>query len=93
MVKMFQTVEGNTEAEKIKKIKETTNDLETYKADYEKWEKLIKFSDKQKAELAAIKTGLGESPDSTDNIQTYREKLKNFDPELETKFTEDLMTK
>jgi len=92
-VKLFPNLDEDTNADKCKKIKESTNDLKNYKDDYEKWDKLIKFSDKQKQELKDIKIALGESEDPMDTLKTYTDKLKIIDASLETAFTEDLKTK
>jgi hypothetical protein len=84
----FITVEGSTNADKCKKIKETSNDLQTYHDDYEKWEKLIKFTDSQKQELKDIKVALGKNEDPTESLTDYQAKLKALDPIL----TETIIT-
>ncbi|KLL04269.1 MAG: hypothetical protein MRERV_25c020 [Mycoplasmataceae bacterium RV_VA103A] len=88
----FITVEGTTNADKCKKIKETTNDLQAYHDDYEKWEKLIKFTETEKQALGAIKIALGQKEDPTDTLTTYQSKLKTLDPLLdETVITQSLI--
>ena len=92
LVISFNLVEGDTNADKCKKIKETTQDLQVYHDDYEKWEKKIKFSELQKKQLADIKVALGKEEDSTETIKAYQDKLKALDPILtETVITQAIV--
>ncbi|CAG8507548.1 8231_t:CDS:2 [Cetraspora pellucida] len=87
----FIIAEGSTNDDKCKKIKET-NDLQSYHDDYEKWDKLIKFSDRQRAELQSIAKALGKQEDPNENLPTYQTELKKLDPTL-TETTSETMKK